>query len=987
MPNSTAVPNAKASKHDNYQLTTPKVIEKNVEIQKSVSNCNNDTSGNEQREIIHNCDSNREAEITKQNQCIDPTQPSSITWQTNSHPHMSSTQGSEVKQHDHIPCKNFEHNQTGGSSNQSSTINKVSNACWYFHAQVGDLDIPLLFDTGSTVSLISKEVYDNMSEDKPTLTPVETTLLTANGSKLEILGQGIFKLKTEVKTYDWKFLVSNIEGNMGIIGQDFIDSQGRSLKWKNLTWQTKAGVIQLFKLNSSQVAKIVVSESVRVGPESEIFVPAHTNYPLYRELNMIEPFSGNQKKGLLVARSLINNSGESVISVLNVTDKPIKLKSGDILGHVCPVTENNLETYETPASTQVPEHLQPLIEEVSPELSPEEKREFGALISEFQDIFMGPDKKLGQTDLAFHKIEVGQSRPIKIPPRKCPIVQREVIEEELDKMLEQKVIEPSDSPWSAPICLVKKADGTYRFAIDFRGLNSVTEKDAYPLPNIRQIFDTLSGSKWYNTIDLASGYWQIPLHPDSVKLTAFATPTRGLFHFLVMPFGLSNAGATFERLMERVLGNLQWVKCICYLDDVIIFGSDFKTTLENLRAVFSRLRAAKLKLKPSKCKFFQRRVAFLGHVATESGTECDPEKTAAIQNWPRPTNVKEVRSFLGLVNFYRSYIPQCASMAYPMNHLTRKHVKFKWDEKCEESFNALKRCLVTPPILAYPTRTGKFLLQTDASGQGIGSILSQEQDGREVVIAYGSKTLSKSQQNYCTTMRELYAVVYFMRYFKHYLLGRHFEVHTDHASLVWIKNFKDAEGMLSRWLTIIDTFDFTICHRKGTHMQHVDALSRIPPRKCKRDACMDCARRSLNDSPSPSPENGDLAPISNRIFFKQSKGEDSATVISTLSTDRDVGPASSFNGADLTETPPFPNWLEFESKEELRDLQVKDPDIGIVLHSKENSTKPTKEEINQYSQDTKTLFHQWDVLHVKQGVLYKEYTVAEQSYQTLVTPA
>ena len=183
---------------------------------------------------------------------------------------------------------------------------------------------------------------------------------------------------------------------------------------------------------------------------------------------------------------------------------------------------------------------------------------------------------------------------------------------------------------------------TYRLAIDFRGLNSVTEKEVYPLPNIHLIFDTLSGSRWYNTIDMASGYWQVPLHPGSKKLTAFTTPTRGLFHFLVMPFGLSKAGATFERLIEKVVGLLQLEKCICYLDDKIIFGADFKTTLENLQADFSRFRAAKLILKASKCKFFQRRIAFLGHIATENGTLHDPEKTVAIQDWPRPTNAKEV---------------------------------------------------------------------------------------------------------------------------------------------------------------------------------------------------------------------------------------------------------------------------------------------------------------------------------------------------------
>ena len=210
--------------------------------------------------------------------------------------------------------------------------------------------------------------------------------------------------------------------------------------------------------------------------------------------------------------------------------------------------------------------------------------------------------------------------------------------------------------------------------------------------------------------------------------------------------------------------------------------------------MFSKLRSAKSKHKPTKCKFFQRQVSFLGHIAMASGTICDPQKTEAVQNWPQPKTSKEVKSFLGLVSFYRAYIPDCAHIAYPLIHLTKTTVRFKWDEKCKESFNALKQSLTSPPLLTYPTIWGKFILQTDASLYGIGALLSQEQDGREVVKAYASKTLNKSQQNYCTTMRELFAVVYFIRHFKHYLMRRLFEICTDHASLVWIKNFKDIYG-------------------------------------------------------------------------------------------------------------------------------------------------------------------------------------------------
>ena len=868
--------------------------------------------------------------------------------------------------------------------NQPLTINSVSSACWYFHAKIGDLQIPLLFDTGSTVSIISKDTYDQITSNRPSLIPTETTLTAANGSVLELLGQGVFKLETEVKTYNWKFLVANIEGNMGIIGQDFIETQGRYLRWRDLTWRVKGGVIKLFKLHSTQVAKIVVTDKVKVPPSSETFLTAKTDYPLYDELNMVEPSSNNWKRGLLVAKSLINQEGSSEISVMNLTDKPIKLRPGDILGHACPIEDLHYQDSEASLKTELPEHLKPLLENVSTDLSTNEKQQFTSLLVEFQDIFMSPDGQLGRTNVASHSIDVGNAKPIKIPPRKCPLAQREIIDTELDKMLAQKVIEPSDSPWSAPICLVKKSDGTYRFAIDFRGLNSVTVKDAYPLPNIRQIFDTLSGSKWYNTIDLASGYWQLQMEPNSKKYTAFATPTRGLFQFLVMPFGLCNAGATFERAIENVLGSLRWEKCICYLDDVIIFGSDFQTTLDNLRAVFSRLRSANLKLKPSKCTFFQRQVAFLGHIATESGTRCDPEKIKAVLNWPRPSSSKEIKSFLGLVNFYRSYILNCAQIAYPLNHLTKKNVKFKWDQACEDSFNELKRCLTSAPLLAYPTATGKLILQTDASLFGIGGILSQEQDGKEVVIAYASKTLTKAQQNYCTTMRELYAVVYFVRYFKHYLMGRHFDIHTDHASLTWIKNFKDADGMLSRWLTVLDTYDFTILHKKGSQMQHVDALSRIPPRKCKHANCVDCSKKAPAMPVNPSSAGQGVHPYQ-QIKASKSTGED-ATVCGALSAARAEG-YSSPNASDSNEIL-VSNWLSSKTKEELRELQLADPEIAIVLLSKEKNEKPSKEAINTYSLDSKTIFYHWDVLDVREGVLYKRYEgINGQNHFALVTPA
>jgi hypothetical protein len=487
--------------------------------------------------------------------------------------------------------------------------------------------------------------------------------------------------------------------------------------------------------------------------------------------------------------------------------------------------------------------LKVLFENISPDLSETQKQEFKELLIEYQDIFVGPDGKIGRTHLAEHTIDTGQAKPIKVPQRKYSLHQREVIETEVDKMLDDGIIRPSHSAWSSPICLVRKPDNTYRFAIDFRCLNSVTIKDSYPLPNINLIFDTLAGSRYFNTIDMASGYWQVPMNQSDRCKTAFSTPTRGLMEFNVLPFGLCNAGATFERLVEKILYGLQWHKCLCYLDDVIIYGPDFQTTLLNLREVFHRMRHANVKLKASKCKFFQKQCNFLGHVVSEQGISCDDRKIEAITNWERPSTKKGVKSFLGIVNYYRPYINQCAEIAFPLVQLTKKKTRFHWDEICETAFQTLKGKLTKAPILAYPTRHGKFILETDASAYGIAGILSQEQNGREVVIAYTSKTLSNSEMNYCTTMRELLAVLHSVRHFRHYLMGRHFEIRTDHASLVWLKNFKDADGMLSRWLSILYTFDFSISHRKGTQMKHVDALSRSVKRKCKHGQCVDCGNK------------------------------------------------------------------------------------------------------------------------------------------------
>lgn len=295
---------------------------------------------------------------------------------------------------------------------------------------------------------------------------------------------------------------------------------------------------------------------------------------------------------------------------------------------------------------------------------------------------------------------------------------------------------------------------------------------------------------------IASGYWQVEMAEKDKKKTAFSTGS-GLYQFNVMPFGLCNAPATFERLMERVLVGLPWQILLIFLDDVIVHAKSFEEVVRRLRLVFERLRSANLKLSPKKCVLFQRKVTFLGHVVSGDGVSTYPSKTEAVSAWPVPRSVAEVRSFVGLTSYYRRFIYEYAHIAKPLHELTESGKEFSWTEACDKAFYTLKENLASAPVLAYPTLEDTFILDTDASGVPIGAVLSQVQNGTEKVMAYFSKALRKAERNYCVTRRELLAVVDGIRHFHQYLYGRKFTVRTDHGALQWLMSFKDLEGQMA----------------------------------------------------------------------------------------------------------------------------------------------------------------------------------------------
>ena len=394
-------------------------------------------------------------------------------------------------------------------------------------------------------------------------------------------------------------------------------------------------------------------------------------------------------------------------------------------------------------------------------------------------------------------------------------------------MIDKDIIEPSTSNFGSPVLLVSKPDGSYRFCIDYRKLNSMTKVDCHPIVRADDCLESLgaSGAKYFSSLDLESGYWQLPIHPKSRPYTAFVTHD-GLYQCKRMSFGLVNAPSVFTRLMTRVLQGLNWEICLVYIDDVIVFSSSFEDHLNRLALVFDRLRSAGLTIKPTKSFFGQKRIKFLGHYVSKKGIEPMNEKCEAIRTFPTPTKPKDVKSFLGLAGYYRRFIKDFSKISGPLLELTKQDTTFDWTDDCTKAFNELKARLMTSPILAYPDYNKPYILQTDASGESIGMILAQKQNEQERVIAYAGKRLTPSEKNYNTTEKEALAIIEGLKHFDPYLRGNHVTIVTDHSALVWLLKQNQPKGRIARWIAYLQQFNYTIEHKAGKKHTNADALSR-----------------------------------------------------------------------------------------------------------------------------------------------------------------
>jgi len=818
----------------------------------------------------------------------------------------------------------------------------------YLNMELGGKKLLCLLDSGCDVTLVPQTVVSAIKGLE--VTPSSQHLWAANDTEIEITGEVILPLVLNGRCISTRALVS-LDVDEVMLGADWLHDH--RCVWdfaKRQIHVDGCAPVPLTKRRTQRCRRVFLQEDSVLPPRQQVDVTARSTLLSLHQVGGDYIVDSHQvRPGLYVGRTLLPAAHRDLkVRVINTTSETQRLRSGACLGDISPVEvidgaivdHHGDNAHQASGAHPAAAHVQtdvtqPLMEKLPDDMTAEQRKQVEDLLTEYDGIFSKGPYDMGRTALVEHSIDTGDHRPIRQGLRRHPLAHLDVIDRQVDEMMQHDLIEPAASPWAANVVLVRKKDGSHRLCIDYRALNSVTYKDTYPLPHIDTCLGSMDGAVWFSTLDLRSGYHNIPIKETDKDKTAFIT-RRGCFRYKVLPFGCSTAPSVFQRLMDLVLCGLTYITCLVYLDDIIVYANDFETHLSRMREVFARLRAANLKLHAGKCCLFQRRVEFLGHVLSENGIEVQDDKIATVRDWPTPRTLTELRSFLGLCSYYRRFIAGFADIAAPLHKLQRKNVPFQWCEEQDDAFRRLKEMLISAPVLGMPTDTGTFYLDCDASDVGLGAVLSQDQDGSEVVIAYASRTLSKAEHNYDVTRRELLAVIFGLKTFRQYVLGRQIVIRTDHSALQWLRRTAEPMGQLARWLTFIEQFNFEVVHRAGARHGNADGLSRRPdahqePQTAARHVTVG---EAVEDAPASEP--GDL-----NQEVSGSAGEHHDAVEMTLA-----------------------------------EQQQKDIEIGPLVRMRLQQTHPPSiQEMRPESEAAKELFSQWDQLEVRNGLVYRRWAL------------
>jgi len=464
------------------------------------------------------------------------------------------------------------------------------------------------------------------------------------------------------------------------------------------------------------------------------------------------------------------------------------------------------------------------------ELAKEQVEAVKLLLEKFKIVFRDPAPGTVPRTIVEHKILFSQDRYVSTRAYRLSPTQTQALQEHIQDLLRQKMVTPSSSPYSSAVFPIPKKDANgkiteTRWVFDFRAINAITIPDRYPLPIIEDLLNKVTGAELFSKVDLKSGYWQLLMRRQDQEKTAFITPF-GLYQWVTMPFGLSNAPATFQRLIDRVLEGCSFA--VGYIDDILIFSRTFDDHMKHLQELFSRLKKYGLCVSAAKCTLAVPKVLFLGYVLARNRLHADPVKVETIWKYPPPKTLKAVQRFLGMVGYYRKFIRGFSVIASPLSELTKKRVQFTWGPAQQHAFETLRNYLTRAPIMVLPNWTEPFILETDASVKGIGGVLSQDFPDGRLAIAFVSRKLTPAEARYSTRELEALAILFCLKRFATYVQGRKFSVLTDHASLEWIWSWKDPSPRVQRWLSQLSAFGrFPSRYRPGKENKVADALSRV----------------------------------------------------------------------------------------------------------------------------------------------------------------
>lgn len=831
--------------------------------------------------------------------------------------------------------------------------------------RIAGIECRVLIDTGSMISTISDKFYrDHLEADHP-LIDVSSSINVegAGGNQLKFLGVVEVELSSagEKSELVVPMLVmpttSYNKHTPAIIGTNVL-SRIKDFSSFSGPLRDSAAVLQEVHGQEMDDVNLYSCGQVTLPPRKVTVITARIGAKRsynYGVPTIVETLPG----GLGIPQTLVGMDCDNMkvnMCLVNLTDHDVHIPklqkiatvqsaravevhvSGSSADEVSDVekTDHLGDSEEHASHRDVPVNLD------DTDLTEEQKADVQELLRRYSDVFAFSKSELGTAKGVKHSIRLTDPTPFKDRPRRIPPALYKEVKDHIEEMLACGAIRRSKSPFCSNVVLARKHDGSLRLCLDFRRLNSRTIQDAYHIPRIEETLDRLAGAKWFSCLDLQAGYWQVEMAEEDREKTAFCVGSYpgsnvgNLFECNRMPFGLTNAPATFQRLMESQLGDLPF--CQVYLDDIIIFSSTFEQQLERLEQTFQRLKSCGLKLKPSKCNLFRKRVRYLGHIISEDGVETDSQKIQCIQDWPLPTTVQELRRMLGFFGYYRRYIKGYSTIAKPLHDLMHGHENTSRSNKkteitltgdAKEAFLKLKQKLSEPPVLGYADYSLPFELHTDASLSGLGAVLYQTQNGKQRVIAYASRGLKPSETRYPAHKLEFLALKWAIcDKFSDYLYGHQFEVLTDNNPLSYVLTTAKLDATGHRWLAELSTYNFSIKYRSGRLNIAADALSRIP-------------RESVNA-------------ICNGIVTSE---EDSISDIICYSQ---VVPSVSVSEAAGHLTPR--DW---------RKLQQGDEVICRVTDGVKKHQKPSKELVSQYPV-LKVYSRDWDKLFIKDELLYRK---------------